>query len=134
MKIRDIVRLIFALIFLLGAIANTTMGLFTPAVYETFADSSLLPLYRNLWETLVYPNIRLFLIPVVLFELALAWLLPKSGSYVKVGLGMTLAFMLLLVPFWWQGGAIANLLLALLLLWLLRYDYPRSIPEILKRK
>jgi hypothetical protein len=134
MKIRHIVRLIFAIIFLLGAIANTYMGLFTASVYETFADSSLLPLYRNVWETLVYPNIRLFLIPVVLFELALAWLLIKSGSYVKAGLGMALAFMLLLVPFWWQGGVIANLLLALLLLWLLRYDYPRSIAEILKRK
>jgi len=132
MRIRDIVRLIFALIFLLGAIANTYMGLFTPSVYETFADGSILPLYRNLWNTLVYPWIRLFLIPVVLVELSLAWLLLKSGTYVKVGLGIALAFTLFLVPFWWQGGAVANLLLALPLLWLLRHDYPRSILEILK--
>jgi hypothetical protein len=51
-----------------------------------------------------------------------------------VGLGIDLAFTLFLVPFWWQGGAVANLLLALPLLWLLRHDYPRSIPEILKGK
>jgi hypothetical protein len=125
---------IFAVTFLLGAIANTYMGLFTPSVYETFGYSSILPLYRNLWETLVYPRIRLFLIPVVLFELVLAWLLLRSGTYVKIGLGMALAFVLILVPFWWQGGASANLLLALALLWLLCYDYPRSIPEIVKRK
>jgi hypothetical protein len=124
--------LIFALIFLLGAIANTFMGILSPTVYETFADASILPFYQSLWQTLVYPWIRLFLIPLVLVELAIAWLLLKSGTYVKVGLGIALAFTLFLVPFWWQGGAIANLVLAVPLLWLLRYDHPRSIPEILR--
>jgi hypothetical protein len=103
-------------------------------MYETFADAAILPFYRNLWESLVYPSIRLFLIPVVLAELAMAWLLLQSGAYVKVGLGLALAFTLFLVPFWWQGGAIANLVLAIPLLWLLRRDYARSILEILKGK
>ena len=134
MKLHDILRLIFALIFFLGAIANTIMGLFSPSMYETFADASILPFYRSLWETLVYPWIHLFLIPVVIVELAMAWLLVQSGTYVKVGLGLAPAFTLFLVPFWWQGGAIANLILAIPLLWLLRYDYPHSIPEILRGK
>jgi hypothetical protein len=71
---------------------------------------------------------------VVLFELVLVWLLLKSGTYVKVGLGMALAFKLLWAPFWWQGGAIANILVAIPLLWLLRYERTRSIPETLKEK
>ncbi len=131
MKFREILRLLFLLLFLLGALANIYMGVFSPSVYEAFADGSLLPIYRNLWHTVVYPWIRLFLIPLVLVELSIAWLLLQSGSMVKVGLGIALAFTLLLVPFWWQGGAVANLILALGLLWLLRHDYPRSIPEIL---
>jgi cytochrome c biogenesis factor len=133
-KLHEIVRLLFALIFLLGALANTYMGLFSPSVYETFADASILSLYQDLWNSLVYPSIRLFLIPVVLVELSVAWLLLKSGTYVKVGLGLALAFTLFLVPFWWQGGALANVFLALVLLWLLRYDYPRSIFDLFKGK
>jgi hypothetical protein len=110
------------------------MGLFSPSVYETFADASILTVYQSLWESVIYPAIRLFLIALVLVELAMAWLLLQSGTSVKVGLGLSLAFTLLLIPFWWQGGAIANLVLAVPLLWLLRYDYPRSIFEILGKK
>jgi hypothetical protein len=127
MRMIDVLRLAFAIIFLLGAIANTYMGLATPSVYETFADDSIVPLYRNVWDTLVYPRIQLCLVPVVLIELSIAWLLLKSGTHVKVGLGIALAFLLFVVPFWWQGGAVVNLLLALVLLWLLRHDYPGSI-------
>ena len=134
MKFREILRTIFALIFLLGAIANTFMGLLSPSMYESFADTSILTFYRSLWESVVYPAISLFLIPLVLIELAMAWLLLQSGTYVKVGLGLALAFTLFLIPFWWQGGAIANLVLAVPLLWLLRYDYPRSILEIFRDK
>ena len=52
-------------------------------------------------------------------------------TVVKVGLRKALAFSLLLVPFWWQGCAIANLILVAPVLWVLRYDYPRSSTEIL---
>jgi hypothetical protein len=112
--------------------ANIYMGVATPSAYETFAGNAILPIHQNLWETLVYPNIRLFLIPVVLAELSMAWLLLKSETYVKAGLGIALAFVLFLFPFWWQGGAIANLILAMPLLWLQRYDYPQAIPEIIR--
>jgi hypothetical protein len=56
MKGADVVRLAFAIIFLAGAVANATIGILTPATYETFADASLLPLYQELWNTLVYPQ------------------------------------------------------------------------------
>ena len=108
------------------------MGLFSPSVYEGFAEASILPFYRSLWESFVYPWIRLFLIPVVLIEVVIAWLLLKSGTYVKAGLGIALAFTLFLVPFWWQGGAIANLILAVPLLWLLRNNHPQSKLEKLQ--
>lgn len=132
MRLPDIVRLLFAAIFFLGAIANTAMAILAPSVYESFADAALLTLYTDLWNDLVYPNIRLFLIPVILLELAIAWLLLQSRIYVKAGLLIALLFDLFLVPFWWQGGAIANLILAVPLAWLLRFDYPLTIPAILR--
>jgi hypothetical protein len=132
MRLPDIVRLILAAIFFIGAIANTAMAIFAPSVYESFADMAFVPAYRDWWHELVYPNIHLFLIPVILLELAIAWLLLRSGVYVKYGLLIALLFDLFLVPFWWQGGAIANLLLALPLAWLLRYPYPLTILAILR--
>lgn len=132
MRLPDIVRLLFAVIFFLGAIANTAMASFSPSLYEHFADTALLTFYTDLWQDLVYPNIRLFLIPVILLELAIAWLLLQSRMYVKGGLLIALLFDLFLVPFWWQGGGIANLLLALPLAWLLRFHYPLTIQDILR--
>jgi len=128
----DIVRLILAAIFALGAIANTAMALFTPSVYESFADMAFFSFYTDLWHDLVYPNIRLFLVPVILLELAIAWLLLHSKNYVKFGLVVALLFDLFLVPFWWQGVAISNLVLALPLAWLLRFPYPLTIMAILR--
>ena len=132
MKVPDIARLAFAIIFLLGAVANAAIGIFAPSTYETFADASIISLYEELWTSIVYPQMRLFLLLVVALELSMAWLLLSSGVRVKAGLILALGFVLGLVPFWWQGGAVINLLLALPLLWLLRYDYPRSIPELIR--
>ena len=132
MKAPDIIRLAFAVIFLLGAVANAAIGIFAPSTYETFADASILPFYQQLWNGLVYPQMRLFLLPVVILELTMAWLLVSSGVRARIGLLLALGFVLGLVPFWWQGGALINLLLALPLLWLLRYEYPRSIPELIR--
>jgi hypothetical protein len=132
MKAPDITRLAFAIIFLLGALANAAIGMFAPSTYEAFADFSIVSLYEELWNTLVYPQMRLFLLLVVLLELTMAWLLLSSDVWAKVGLWLALGFVLGLVPFWWQDGAVINLLLALPLLWLLRCDYPRSIPELIR--
>ncbi|MFN2290773.1 MAG: hypothetical protein ACK2UC_06260 [Anaerolineae bacterium] len=134
MKAPDITRLAFAIIFLLGAVANAAIGIFAPSTYETFADASILSLYEELWTTIVYPQMRLFLLLVVALELSMAWLLLVSGVRVKAGLILALGFVLGLIPFWWQGGAVINLLLALPLLWLLRYDYPRSIPDVIRER
>jgi hypothetical protein len=134
MKAPDITRLAFAIIFLLGAVANAAIGIFAPSTYETFADASILSLYEELWTTIVYPQMRLFLLLVVALELSMAWLLLGSGVRVKAGLILALGFVLGLIPFWWQGGAVINLLLALPLLWLLRYDYPRSIPDVIRER
>jgi hypothetical protein len=132
MRARNIARTVFAILFILGAVANGAMGLLARSVYEGFADLAILPLYRDLWAKVVYPNIGVLLVALILAELLMAWLLLGSGAPVKVGLILALAFTLGLVPFWWQGGAVANILLALVLVWLLRGDYPRSIPEIVR--
>jgi hypothetical protein len=40
--------------------------------------------------------------------------------------------MLTLVPFWWFGGSLINLIFAFVFIWLSRYSYPMSIAEFIR--
>jgi len=131
-KVANIVRIIFGFVLLAGAAANAYLTLTQPEVYVTFADTALIPLYRNLWQTLVVPYLRFWLALVIVLELTLAVLILSKGKWVKVGLVSAIIFFLLLVPFWWEGGAIINIVFALILALPLRYNYHSSIIDLLK--
>ena len=60
MKIYNIIRLLFGVIFILGAFANTYMLITMPEVYRDFAADSFLVIYKQLWQTIVYPNLSVF--------------------------------------------------------------------------
>jgi hypothetical protein len=131
MRAANILRIIFGFILLAGAAANTAMGLAQPDLYTSFADVALLVLYRDLWQSLVLPYLGIWLALVVAFELTTGLLILSRGVWVKVGLAAALLFFLFLVPFWWQGGALINVLFIVIVAWLLRYDYDRSILDII---
>jgi hypothetical protein len=128
-KHRDIIRFIFALIFLLGAIANCVILIVNPQVYAGFADLSFIPLYRQLWTSFVIPDLYLFVGLAILFELMFAVLLLAGGMDARIGLVVAAVFMLFLFPFWWYGGALINLVFALILFWLSSFSEPVSIKE-----
>jgi hypothetical protein len=130
----NILRITFGFILLAGAAANAVLGLTQPDLYTSFADVALLPLYRNLWRSVVLPYLGIWLALVVAFELLTGLLILSRGTWAKVGLAAALLFFLFLVPFWWQGGALINILFAVLVAWLLRYDYDRSIVDIVRRR
>lgn len=43
-------RKLFGLIYLVGAIANIIMIVFSPEIYKEFADQALFPFYKNAWK------------------------------------------------------------------------------------
>jgi hypothetical protein len=126
---RDIIRFIFAVIFLLGAIANVLILILNPQVYIGFADLSFIPLYRQLWTHFVIPDLFLFVGVTILFELIFAGLLLAGGMDARIGLAVAGIFMLFLFPFWWYGGGVVNLAFAVILFWLSSFSTPVSIKE-----
>ena len=127
MRYQDSVRLVIALAFFAGGVANAIMVLRAPEIYEGFADLSFLSFYQTLWQRVVLPNLGLLMGLVVAFEFGLGVLLLAPDPYAHAGLILAAAFAVLLVPFWWGGGALINVLLFILLVWLLRFEYPASM-------
>jgi len=130
-RYKNIFRFTFAIIFLLGAIANAIILFLNPDAYSGFAELSFIPLYRLLWAHLVFPSIHLFVVLTVVLELTFAFLLLAKDTAVHIGLLLAAAFMLFLFPFWWSGGSLLNLAFALILLWLSTSSYPISVKELL---
>ena len=114
--------------------ANVTLILTQPEMYAHFADMAIVPLYRNLWQSLVVPYLGFWLALVILFELTTGLLILSKGGWVKVGPVGAILFFLFLVPFWWQGGAILNLVFAVILALCLRYGYEASLLDRMRRK
>jgi hypothetical protein len=130
----EIGRIVFAILFLLGAIANSLILLANPNIYSGFADLSILTFYHQAWLKFVIPNLSIFISLVVMLELAFGLLLIGKGISVRMGLLLAALFMLFLVPFWWSGGALLNLAFSLILLWLSRAHYPVSVFQMLKQR
>jgi hypothetical protein len=133
-KLANIVRIGIGFIFLAGAAVNAYLGLTQPQIYRSFADTALIPLYRDLWQSLVVPNLGFWLALTVAFEVTTGLLILSKGVRVKVGLGLGILFCLILVPFWWQGGALSNILLALVQARLLRFEYDTSLVDLVRRR
>ena len=134
MKIVNFVRIIYGLILIAGAATNAFLGLTRPEMYASFADLSIIPLYQSLWRSVVVPYLRFWLLLTVVFELTMGILILSKGLWVKVGMVGAILFFLFLVPFWWEGGAIINIVFAVILVLLLRYDYDASLIDLVFRR
>lgn len=134
MLLRNILRTIFASFFLIGAFVNGTTAFLMPEIYASFAQNAFFPFYTDLWASLVYPHIQLWILLVVLFELALCALLVSKEGRTRTGLLVAAVFMFLLVPFWWNGASLFNVWFGLTMVWLSRTEFPQTIGELLKKR
>jgi hypothetical protein len=82
----------------------------------------------------VVPHLGFWLGLTVFFELTTGILILSKGIWVRLGLVLAILFFLFLVPFWWEGGAMINIVFALIVAPLLRYDYDMSIIDLLRRR
>jgi hypothetical protein len=130
-RYQDIIRLVLAIAFFAGASVNAYLALGVPEVYEEFADFAFLRVYRSLWRGMVLPRLRLWIALVILFEIAVGVLLLTAGPYARSGLILAALYTAFLVPFWWGGGGLINIALFVLMLWLLRFEYPESITSLI---
>ena len=129
----EIARLALAALLAVGAVANVVMVAVQPELFRDFASLALVPFYQQAWEQVVLPNLVIAILGVAALEMALALLMVRANPAARVGLVLAAAFMIALVPFWWAGGAVLNVLLAILSVWLATGDYRSSAVQALRR-
>jgi len=122
----NVERIIFGIIYLLGAIANITLVTINGSQsYIGFADATFFPWYREAWMAVAAPNITLIVILLIAFEISLGLLFIIKRRYLKIALILGIMFCLTSMPTMVEA-IYTNLPLALIqvfLLWQeLRWD------------
>jgi len=95
----NVARIIFGVIYLIGAVANLVMVIMSPEIYYAFADGAFVQFYREAWNTVVVPNLFFFIALTIIFEITLGLLFLISRRFLKIALIFGIIFCLGLVPF-----------------------------------
>lgn len=95
----NLARKLFGAIYLIGAVANIIMIIFQPEIYEAFANQALVPFYQNAWNSIVIPNVYLFVSLTIIFEVGLGLLFLRGRRFLGLAYLISLAFNVGLIPF-----------------------------------
>lgn len=95
----NLARKLFGAIYLIGAAANLIMIIFQPEIYGSFANLALIPFYQNAWNSLVIPNLYVFVSLTIAFEIGLGALFIFGRRFLGVAYLVSLGFNIGLIPF-----------------------------------
>jgi hypothetical protein len=113
-----VARRTYGAFFVAMAAVNVVLAASDLAIYAAFADEALLSPYRELWASVVTPNVEVLVPALIAFELAVGLTLWWARARALRGaLWLVVAFHLALVPA--NAYAAGNLLLVLIPLGLL---------------
>jgi len=122
----NIARIIFGIIYLLGAIANITLVTVNGSQsYIGFADATFFPWYRDAWMAVAAPNITLIVVLLIAFEIGLGLLFIIKRKYLKIALILGILFCLASMPTMVEA-IYTNLPLALIQAFLLWREFRRN--------
>ena len=122
----NIARIIFGIIYLLGAIANITLVTVNGSQsYIGFADATFFPWYRDAWMAVAAPNITLIVVLLIAFEIGLGLLFIIKRKYLKTAFILGILFCLASMPTMVQA-IYTNLPLALIQAFLLWKELHRN--------
>jgi hypothetical protein len=119
-------RVLWGLAFVAASIVNLTVTLPNPDFYQTFADLTFFPFYRQLILNIALPNATLISALVVIFEFAVGVMMLSKGKWVHWGLVGTGVWVVFITPAmgWYTVASLIFLIIPALLL---RYDYDRTL-------
>lgn len=95
----NLARKLFGAIYLIGAVANIAMIVFQPEIYQEFANLALIPFYQSAWNSLVIPNLNIFVGLTIAFEVGLGLLFLGGRRFLGLAYLISLAFNIGLIPF-----------------------------------
>ena len=124
----NVARIIFGIIYLLGAGFNTFLVVTEGwQSYIGFAEATFFPFYREAWMTVAAPNITLIVVLLIAFEICLGLLFIIRRKYLKIALILGILFCLASMPTMIEA-IYTNLPLALIQAFLLWKELGRSTP------
>jgi hypothetical protein len=92
----NVARGFFAVGYLVGSMVHVRFAVTNNHhVYEAFGKTALIPGFRELWSSVVMPNITFFALLLAVFEMTTTILILSRGKYVRIGLA---ASVLLPIP------------------------------------
>lgn len=106
--------------------------LINPRMYDGFATSALLSLYRWIFRVLVMPQPLLFALFAAVFEITIALLMLHKRRAAQAGLAIGSLFLLIITPLGVE--TLPNALLALGLAYLASKDFDTSVLETVRAK
>lgn len=95
----NLARKLFGTIYLIGAVANLIMIIFQPEIYKSFANLALIPFYQNTWNSIVIPNLYIFVGLTIAFEIGLGTLFLAGRRFLLAAYLISLGFNICLIPF-----------------------------------
>ncbi len=120
----------FFLAMALGVNGSFTFG--NPQQYVVYAESALIPLYRDIFVAIISLSPFGFGLLLMAFEISMAVLLLSKGKAVKLGLLGTMLFLVGMAPLDWLQLPWLGLIVGEL--YLFRQDFERSFIDILRSK
>lgn len=122
-------RALWGLFFIGAAVFNTLVTLRAPEVYRAFSQVTFFGWYRQLLLTVALPNATAITSLVVVLELLAGVSMLWGGRSVRIALFASTAWVVFLAPaMGWYSAS--GLLLIVVPLWLLRFDYDRGIVSL----
>jgi hypothetical protein len=116
---RNLIEIGFGVLYLIGAIFNALYTLrHGDEFYGSFADKAILAPSKQLIRKLVIPHARVFTILLIVFQLTVAFCILSRGPLVMPGLIAGAIFTFAVVFVSNTTGAIANLVMSVVQLYL----------------
>lgn len=123
--------------YLLSAVFNAayTVPLANdPDTFEGYADGAWFPFLTDfMWDVFI-PNAATFMVFVVIFEVAVGFLILGRGGWVDLGVGASLVWVIAVLPFLAWPYLLVNVALILLQGTVLLRRYPHSIWHLIGRR
>ena len=117
--IRNLIEIGFGVLYLIGAIFNSLYTLrHGDEFYGSFADKAILAPAKYLIQKVVIPRARIFTISLIIFQLVVAFCILSRGALVRPGLIAGAIFSIAVVFVSNASGAIANLVMSIVQLYL----------------
>ncbi len=140
---KNLVRLLIVPWYLVGWVLHVYLGLINPEIYRPFGQTALIPGFTPFWNTVLMPRITMLALALAVFEITVGVLLISKGRWVKVGLGLSIAFNGFLVQLGLSYPAsdgvssflinrAPNLLFIALQIPLFWSTFNRSLPEVVR--